>query len=148
MKRKYSSLTLPHTYRSDRLIKVFDPKSSFFIIKNENQKTVLEVFYDGQIIKNETACDRIFICDETENVSTVELKGSDLKHAMNQIEATLTRENLKTYQKKKTAVIVYSHSPANINSSRQIFSEKMRKNFNAKVFFLKSGNTIEYTELF
>ena len=49
MKRKYSSLALPHTYRSDRLIKVSDPKSSFFIIKNENQKTVFEVFYDGQI---------------------------------------------------------------------------------------------------
>lgn len=147
MKNKYIPPLNPNTYRSEALIKITDPKSSNFIIKNNDTKKIIEVYYDGNIVKQETACDRILICDENENISTVELKGSDLKHAMEQIEMTYARENLKNFKKRKTAVIVYSHSPANMNSSRQIFSEKMRKNFNAKVFFCKSGNSLNYIDI-
>lgn len=147
MKNKYSPPTAPNTYRSGPLIKIYDPKSSSFIIKNQNSQKIIEIYYDGNIVKNSTACDRILICDTNESVSAIELKGSDLKHAMHQIETTYNRENLKTLQKKKTAVIVYSHSPANMNSSRQIFLERMRKMFNAKVLFCKSGQTVNYVEI-
>lgn len=148
MKNKYTPPIAPNTYRTGNLIKISDPKSSNFFIKSNNSKDkLIEVFYDGHIIKNATACDRILICDTNENVSTIELKGSDLRHAMVQIETTLIRENLKVNSKKKTAVIVYSHSPSNMNSSKQNFSDKMRKNFNAKVLFCKSGNTVNYNEI-
>lgn len=147
MKNKYSPPVAPNKYRSENIIKIIDLKSSNFLINNGSSQKIIEVFYDGNIVKNAIACDRILICDKSENVSAVELKGSDLKHAMNQIETTYIRENLKICKKKKTAVIVYSHSPANMNSSRQIFLDKMRRNFNAKVLFCKSGQSLNYIDI-
>lgn len=147
MKNKFCPPVTPSKYRSEKIIKISDPKSSNFSINNNDNSKLIEIYYDGNVVINRTACDRILICDKSANISTVELKGSDLKHAMFQLETTLINEDAKNIKNKKTAVIVYSNSPSNINSTKQVFSEKMRKIFNARVFYIKSGGSINYNDL-
>ncbi|WP_370678608.1 hypothetical protein [Comamonas sp. GB3 AK4-5] len=137
-----------HANRKESLIKIHDQKSSSLFIKNNQPaSTLIEFFYDGKIVKNVIACDRILICDQSTNISAVELKGSDLRHAMEQLEETFKRENIKSSTSKKTAVIVYSQSPSNISTAKQNFAEKMFKTYKARVFYCKSGSNVSYSEI-
>ncbi|MFG5775938.1 hypothetical protein ACFIQF_02615 [Comamonas sp. J-3] len=81
-------------------------------------------------------------------MSAVELKGSDIRHAMTQIENTLDREGFKNSCNRKTAVIVYSHSPSNINTAKQNFKERMLKHYQTRVFYQSNGSTIDYSLIF
>ena len=54
---------------------------------------------DGELVKNEVCCDFLLLNDSRLDAYYIELKGSDLAHAVQQVEAgqSLFRDSLKNY---------------------------------------------------
>lgn len=68
---------------------------------NEKGKNKVRQFQlDGEVIKNKICCDYLLLNDTKENAYYIELKGSDIKHGIKQLEETakLFEKELEDYQ--------------------------------------------------
>ncbi len=79
---------------------------------------------DGRIIKDEKKCDKLILAKDSANGSLwtgcfVELKGSDIGQAIQQLETTITHPIFKdrTLQKKFARIVSSAGMPANSGSS-------------------------------
>lgn len=83
---------------NNRVIKVSENKSSF-IITNLSRKYINTIQVDGCFISSGNKCDYLFeilegICDnDVSKVLYVELKGTDIEHAIKQLKATINHCN-------------------------------------------------------
>ena len=70
-------------------------KGRKFSIKNKSKKTICKVRVDGCLLTESTKkkCDFFFKVCETERYFLVELKGTDVNHAVEQIESTFVALN-------------------------------------------------------
>ena len=117
-------------YRSDRKIVLQENKSKIAFL-NPNQDEILTIKVDGCVIRdNETLrCDYAIIpSDELEIY--VELKGSDISHAVKQIESTIGLLSEDPRKIKKLCFVVSTHVPKQTTSVQQLQSQFRRK-FNA-----------------
>jgi len=83
------------------------------VIKNCDGSTFHCVRFDGCIVKGQLACDFVIEREVCGRVLVVELKGSDVSHAMKQAIATATY--LKNEAKKNitiACIVICSHVPA------------------------------------
>jgi hypothetical protein len=74
--------------RKDKRISVEENKRKF-VIDNKDLLLVNHVEVDGHLIKTGYRCDHLFEIECLTKVFYVELKGSDIKHALEQLEATI-----------------------------------------------------------
>lgn len=117
-------------YKSDAKLVLQENKSKITFL-NPNQDQVLIIRVDGCVIKDNEIlrCDYAIVpCDEIEIY--VELKGSDISHAVKQIESTIKLLSDNPQKIKKLCFVVSTRVPKQSTSVQQLQSQFKRK-FNA-----------------
>lgn len=117
-------------YTSDSKIVLQENKSKITFL-NPNQHQILKIKVDGCAIKdNETLrCDYALV-PTSEVEIYVELKGSDIAHAIEQIESTIHLLSYNVNKIKKICFVVSTRVPKQATSIQQIQS-RFKKKFNA-----------------
>lgn len=117
-------------YKSDARLVLQENKSKITFL-NPNQDQVLIIRVDGCVIKDNEIlrCDYAIVpCDEVEIY--VELKGSDISHAVKQIESTIRLLSDNPQKIKKLCFVVSTRVPKQSTSVQQLQSQ-FKKKFNA-----------------
>lgn len=117
-------------YKSDAKIVLQENKSKITFL-NPNQVKILTIRIDGCVIKDDEIlrCDYAIIpCDEVEIY--VELKGSNVLHAVKQIESTIYLLSDNPQKIKKLCFVVSTRVPKLTTSIQQLQSQ-FKKKFNA-----------------
>ncbi|MGF1519400.1 MAG: hypothetical protein ACFCVB_16590 [Nodosilinea sp.] len=117
-------------YKSDARLVLQENKSKITFL-NPRQDQVLIIRVDGCVIKNNKIlrCDYAIVpCDEVEIY--VELKGSDISHAVKQIESTIKLLSDNPQKTKKLCFVVSTRVPKQSTSVQQLQSQ-FKKKFNA-----------------
>lgn len=115
---------------TDKLLVVKERKSKC-IFSNPNRHTLTKVIVDGCQITDGVKCDYL-ILDHCRNEYFVELKGKDLPHAVEQLEATIKQLSDKNKTVKKKAIIVSSRNPSN-DTSVQRAQKEFKKKYNTEL---------------
>ncbi len=125
---------LIHALSAHKKAKCFDnatvtkEKGKEFRLQNKSKKTVCRVHIDDCLTRDKRTkrCDYLFKICETENHFLVELKGSDVDHAVNQIISTFDfiNKKLKLPPKYFEGVIVSSSIPRAAEQKFRILKEK------------------------
>ena len=134
--------------RKDPKIVITDPGSgnnrSKFRLENSQQLEIKVIQVDNCVIKQGMRCDYLVIVP-SKNKSTseqeiyIELKGSDVKHAIEQL-ATTIQQLTENMAASKLCFIASTRCP--INSTQiQNFKQKFKKNYKAKLI-IKNGEII------
>jgi len=111
----------------NRLV-VFQENRSKLTIDNEDQVSGTKVIVDGCQITNGIRCDFMYLAKNVEFF--IELKGQDLKHALDQISATIKSLSSDPKRQKKISIIICTRSPMT-SASIQNLRVKFRKNHNS-----------------
>lgn len=117
-------------YKSDAKIVLQENKSKI-TFKNPNQHRILVIRIDGCVIKDDEVlrCDYALIpSDEVEIY--VELKGSEILHAVKQIESTIVLLSDNPQKVRKLCFVVSTRVPKQTTTVQQLQSQ-FKKKFNA-----------------
>jgi hypothetical protein len=117
-------------YKSDAKIVLQENKSKITFL-NPNQDQILIIRVDNCVIKDDETlrCDYAIVpCDEVEIY--VELKGSDISHAVKQLESTIKFLSNNPQKMKKLCFVVSTRVPKQSTSVQQLQSQ-FKKKFNA-----------------
>lgn len=114
---------------TNNIVSVSENKRKF-TIKNNSKFIINEVKVDGCYINSGLKCDFLFELGKKsiEKVFYVELKGSDITHGIQQIEATIKFCNKIHKQIKKECYIVASKVPSSGTSSQVLKKQFIKKN--------------------
>ena len=118
------------TIVNDKRIVLSENKSKIIFINN-NQKPIERVVVDGCAVRDGIKCDYMLICeDDFEHY--IELKGSDIDHAINQLTTTFRRLSKCFRTHKKEAYIISTRCPL---TTTKIQNEKLKfkKNYNSSL---------------
>lgn len=110
---------------TDKLLVVKENKCKC-VFSNPNQHLLTKIKVDGCQITDGIRCDYL-ILDHCHNEYFVELKGKDLPHAVEQLEASIQQLSAPTIQLKK-AIIVSSRNPSNdtsVQRAKAMFKKNM-----------------------
>lgn len=110
-------------------------KKSVFLFCNTDRKEITCIQVDGCAIKEGVKCDHLVIDDASEYF--VELKGCDVKHAIDQLEATIKQLSLDPIQGKKYAFIVSTRCPMTGADIQQL-KKQFKIRFNAELIIKNS----------
>ena len=124
---------------SHKNILIEEKKSSKIIFTNENSTEVTKVQVDGCLDIQGIKCDWLLIINEPYIEIYIELKGSDVEHAFDQIENTIkiVSKNYKTVL--KYCYIITTRCP--ITSTQiQVKAKSFKKNYNAVLKVKKTGS--------
>ena len=96
---------------------------------NPDRLEITKVHVDGcEITDNSTRCDYLVVGNSIENY--VELKGQDIKHAIEQLEATIRKLSKNQSKYNKRCFVISTRCP--ISSSQiQIIQKKFKKKYNS-----------------
>jgi hypothetical protein len=117
-------------YKTDAKIVLQENKSKITFLNADRNKILIIKVDDCVIKEGETLrCDYAIIpCDEVEIY--VELKGSDILHAVKQIESTISLLSSNPQRIRKLCFIVSTRVPKQTTSTQQLQSQ-FKKKFNA-----------------
>jgi hypothetical protein len=108
-----------------------------FRLENKSKKTICRVTVDGCLINDEHTkrCDYLFKVCETEQHFLVELKGTDVSKAVEQIISTfdLVNKKLKLDSRHFEGIIVSSSIPRAAEQKFRVLKEKCLKKKNLKI---------------
>ncbi|NEP62960.1 MAG: hypothetical protein F6K31_39625 [Symploca sp. SIO2G7] len=128
------------TVRSDPNIVIVDPGSrnnrSKFRLQNPKRASIRLVQIDDCVIKEGIRCDYLLILPDEQELY-IELKGSDVKHAVEQISRTIDLLACHSQPFVKLCFIVSTRCPIN-STEIQNLKKKFRQKYNAKLF-IKNG---------
>ncbi|MBD3587917.1 hypothetical protein [Bacteroides sp. GM023] len=124
---------------TDKIVVVKEKKCKCIFL-NPNQYSLTKITVDGCQITEGIKCDYL-ILDHCHNEYFVELKGKDLPHAVEQLEASIQQLSAKNSTVKKQAIIVSSRYPSNDTSAQRakaLFKKKygielISKNIQAEI---------------
>lgn len=131
MKDKFPNECIRET--SDPHIK-FGEKSSTIYFNNPSRRLAYVVTIDGCVIKDTSTvkCDFLLIDDLSKNEYFVELKGSDVGHAIDQLRASIERFSDKSNKNKQTfAYVVPTKVEPAVSTKVQVAKKNFRKKYNA-----------------
>lgn len=117
-------------YNSDPKITLKEKKSKITFL-NPDRDEILVIKVDGCVIKDDGVlkCDYAIVpCDQIEIY--VELKGSDISHAVKQLESTIKLLSENPKEIKKYCFIVSTRYPQQTTKT-QILQIQFKKNFNS-----------------
>lgn len=105
----------------------FEEKKKVIIFHNPQRKSCLKVQVDGCVVKStqETKCDNLLV-EDNGNEHFVELKGTDVAHALKQLDGTILKLTDKANKTKKVFAYVVC---TNIAPQISGFVQKMKAKF-------------------
>lgn len=125
-------------------IKISENNSNIYI-NNANSEEFSVIKYDGCCVKNELAADYI-VQGPCKNMLLVELKGSDIKHGIKQIDATSKKMFYNGYKKPFHGIIIFNSFPK-VNTIIQRAKTQFKKSYSGNLHFCKSGTEKKFGEL-
>ena len=130
--------------KEDKKIVITDPKSknkrSKFCLENPEKKKIRVITVDDCVIKKGIRCDYLIILPDEKEIY-LELKGKDVEHAVQQIEASM--KQLKSKLSSEKLCFVASTRCPIASPQIQNIKKKFKKNYNAQLY-IKNGK-ITYT---
>ncbi|MEM6053025.1 hypothetical protein AAH450_20970 [Erwinia sp. P7711] len=125
---------------TNKKIVPFKEQKSSFILNNQKSRDLEIHHVDGCVITNGIRCDWMVIDTESGKEIYIELKGTDLNHAFEQLKETI-RKLTKDQKKIKSALIICTRSPMS-SSEIQIMQKSIFQTHKAKLYV----KTSEYRE--
>lgn len=125
---------------TDLRIKVEENSKRATILNAERREFVV-CQIDGCELKQKTACD-FFIQRESKDAVLVELKGRDVSHAIDQIEATFLHLSQNGRLKGRKAALIVAGRPSThpaFTSKLQRAKDRLRKNYSAPLHLVRDA---------
>jgi len=111
-------------------------RHSKITFKNGSGKSIRVIRIDDCVIKEGLRCDYLVIPEDEDRIEHyIELKGSDISHAVKQLESTIPQVSEDARHGKKRCFIVSSRCPANsaeIQNIERRFKKEFNSNFSVK----------------
>lgn len=121
---------------NNKNIVIEENRRKLIVLNNANFK-INKVRVDGCYITNKLKCDYLLeLIDNKDNVHIVfyvELKGSDINHAIKQVESTMRYCRAEHNNLKKECYIILSRFPS-AGTSAQILKKKFKKNNKVQLY--------------
>jgi len=130
------------THGNDSIVK-FEENLSVMYIQNSQRAPYITVKIDGCDITTGNKCDAGAILIKTEETLLIELKGSDIDHAVTQLTATLKNYSL-TRKGNIKCFIISSNNP-NSSTKNQIVKTKFLTKTGIQLFIEKPKYRYIYT---
>jgi len=130
-------------YSNNKII-IAEENRRKFILRNNSNLYINKVKVDNCYITSGQKCDYLFEIIRDDNIEIVfyiELKGSDINHAIEQIESTLKYCNKIHTKSKKECYIVLSKFPS-AGTSTQILKKKFKKKNNIQLYINSKIKTV------
>lgn len=125
-------------------------KATKATFRNPDKKKITKTQVDGCLVKGSVACDWFIVRDDCDGV-VLELKGSDVAHALDQIEATfdfLRQNDRLTIRSAGLVVCVKCSQHPAFNSKVQRAKERLRKKYSAPLHIIVGNKELEFDHLF
>ncbi|MCC5069112.1 NIL domain-containing protein [Xanthomonas campestris pv. raphani] len=128
------------------IIKVSDKGSTHATFLNKENFSYTVVKFDGCVVKNAIACDWII---EKAGVGrlVVELKGSDVDHAAEQIAAALRFLQEKGLKDLKVAALIICSRYPSIDTKVQRIKQRLARDYRAPVTVKTDGRNLVFDKL-
>lgn len=114
---------------------VFKEKKAKITFQNTEHKEYQHITVDGCVIKEGNKCDFLLVSNEYGDQYFVELKGEDVNHAVEQLEASMELLLDKRKNIIHKAFVVSSNSGMKINTHRQVIEKRFKNKGVDLVFF-------------
>ncbi|WP_413171983.1 hypothetical protein [Anabaena azotica] len=121
-------------------ILIEEKKSSRIVFSNENLIEVTKVQVDGCLDIQGVKCDWLLIINEPYIEIYVELKGSDVEHAFEQIENTIKIVSQNYKEVAKYCYIITTRCPLT-SAQIQVKAKSFKSKYNAVLRIRKTGST-------
>ncbi len=134
------------TINNNSNVKISEPRSTSAVFSNKDRHQFKLIRFDGCIKNGETACDWIVEKDAIGRLA-VELKGSDVDHAVEQIEAGL--EYLRTVgmiDLPVAGLVICTRYPS-VDTKVQRLSLRMAKKFGAPLKVRRDGRNLTFESM-
>lgn len=128
-------------------IKLTDVQSQTAIIENMARDQFILIKFDGCVICNATACDWLLI-GPNDQFLAVELKGCDVDHAVEQIEAAFIHLRSSGEQISKLAGLVICSRYPRIDTKIQRLKQRLARRFMAPLHIKTDGRDLKFSEFF
>jgi hypothetical protein len=108
---------------------VLEEKGKKMIFRNDERKTVKKIAVDGCAVVQGSKCDFLVISDESYELF-VELKGTDIAYACEQLSASIKTLGTNPTQKAKHSFVIGSRIAPAITTRIQIQQARFKRDFN------------------
>jgi DNA-binding protein len=117
-------------YKSDSEIVLKENKSKIIFLNPEHLE-ILVVSIDGCVIKEGLRCDYMLLPNQNVEIY-IELKGSDVSHAVKQLESTILKLSDNVQSKNKLCFVISTRCPK-LSTEIQQLKTQFKKKFNANL---------------
>ena len=127
-------------FRDNRPVAVISEKQKEIRFINEERKKVSNYHIDGCLIKDGMRCDFLFLVEDDKNAFFIELKGSELKKAIQQIDHSINPIicHLAGYRVSARVIIGHVRSPQ-VGSIYELKLKKRLKELKGDLKIQESG---------
>lgn len=130
------------TFHNHRHVALSGRRTSTLYLKNPHRINVEQIEVDGCVITNGKRCDWLVrVIDPPNEEIFVELKGSGVTDAIQQLRESITKLSAQKTTHPKRAVIVFTRNPMN-GTDIQIQQVKFLKEFGARLIMVKDNSEI------
>lgn len=130
------------TKGNDSKVKFHENLSTMYV-DNRKREAYTKIKIDGCDITTGNKCDDGIILHKTGETLLVELKGSDIDHAVKQLSATLT--NYALSRRKNVKCFIISSNNPNSSTKTQLTKASFIKHTGVQLFIEKPNFTYSYT---
>lgn len=112
---------------TDKLL-VLEENKCKCVFRNPQNEVLIKIIVDGCQITEGIRCDYL-VLDHQKNEYYIELKGKDIPHAIEQLEASIKQLSNSSVKVQKTAIIISSRHPSNdtsIQRAKALFKKKYK----------------------
>jgi hypothetical protein len=131
---------LQYEYSNNKIIPFKEKKSKFILVNNSETEIAITKLDCSQLNLDGLKCDYFFYKVLSPEFSFLELKGSKVEHALNQVENSLKILGLNNKTKRKNAFIVSTRCPLTA-TELQRKQLKFRRSYNTKLIVNKTPLT-------
>jgi hypothetical protein len=117
--------------KTDPIIPLIENRMKMIFL-NPNRKDVKVITVDGCAATKGIRCDYL-VKDEKDDEFFVELKGTDIRHACEQLAASIKRLSTNPPQKAKYSFVISSRVAPAIRTNIQNLQVRFKNNFNCKL---------------
>lgn len=127
---------------SSKKLFVYEEKRSKLTLENVDQVESISIIVDGcEINDSSIRCDFMHIAKDVEYY--IELKGQDLKHAIDQLQATILKLSSNPQKHPKVSYVICTRSPMS-SSQIQNYKLEFKRKFNSKLQIKSSPYSEKY----
>jgi hypothetical protein len=130
------------TEKTKNPIIVLEEKGKRMIFRNSGRKTVKKITVDGCAITRGIRCDYL-VLNEKNDEFFVELKGTDIRHACDQLDSSIRQLSTDPKQKAKHSFVISSRFSPAINSTIQNLQRLFKDRFNCKLIIKNQQYEVE-----